>query len=74
MGARGGLEPDLPERPERPDPACLPLAPETDVLTTLPIVMSRAASGPAGPGRGASSPGRPAGTAGYQRSQPTAGG
>jgi hypothetical protein len=50
MGARGGLEPDLPERPERPDPACLPLAPETDVLTTLPIVMSRAASGPAGPG------------------------
>jgi hypothetical protein len=35
MGTRGGLEP---ERPERPEPACLPLAPETDVLITLPIV------------------------------------
>ena len=40
MGARGGLEP---ERLERLEPACLPLAPETDVLTTIPIV-SRAAS------------------------------
>ena len=35
MGVRGGLEP---ERPERPEPACLPLAPETDVLITLLIV------------------------------------
>jgi len=35
MGVRGGLKP---ERPERPEPACLPLAPETDVLITLPIV------------------------------------
>jgi hypothetical protein len=46
MGARGGLEPERPERLERLErlePACLPLAPETDVLTTIPIV-SRAAS------------------------------
>ncbi|HYX58929.1 MAG TPA: hypothetical protein VE888_07960 [Streptosporangiaceae bacterium] len=43
MGARGGLEPERPERLERPEPACLPLVPETDVLTTIPIV-SRAAS------------------------------
>jgi len=35
MGARGGLDPEAPERPE---PACLPFAPETDVLTTIPIV------------------------------------
>jgi len=35
MGARGGL---APERPERPEPACLPFVPETDVLTTIPIV------------------------------------
>jgi len=34
MGARGGLAPDHPERPE---PACLPFAPDTDVLTTIPI-------------------------------------
>jgi hypothetical protein len=40
MGARGGLEP---ERPERPEPACLPLAPETDVLTTI-LIVSHAAS------------------------------
>jgi hypothetical protein len=32
MGARGGLE------PERGEAACLPFAPETDVLTTIPIV------------------------------------
>jgi len=43
MDARGGLEPERPERLERPEPACLPLTPETDVLTTLPIV-SHAAS------------------------------
>jgi hypothetical protein len=46
MGTRGGLEPERPEGPERlerPEPACLPLAPETDVLTTIPIV-SHAAS------------------------------
>ena len=43
MGARGGLEPEPPERLERPEPACLPLTPEPDVLTTLPIV-SHAAS------------------------------
>ena len=43
MGARGGLEPERPERLERLEPACLPLAPETDVLTTIPIV-SHAAS------------------------------
>ncbi len=35
MGARDVLEP---ERAERPEPACLPLTPEPDVLTTLPIV------------------------------------
>jgi hypothetical protein len=70
MGVRGGLEP---ERRERPEPACLPLAPETDVLITLPIV-SLASVLEAAPERGASSPGRPAGTAGSQRSQPTAGG
>ena len=33
MGARGGLP-----SPECPEPACLPFAPETDVLTTIPIV------------------------------------
>ena len=43
VGVRGGLEPERPERLERLEPACLPLAPETDVLTTIPIV-SRAAS------------------------------
>jgi len=38
MGARGGLVPEPPEPPERGEPACLPFAPETDVLTTIPIV------------------------------------
>ena len=38
MGARGGLDPETPEDPERPEPACLPFAPDTDVLTTIPIV------------------------------------
>ena len=42
MGARGGLAPECPE------PACLPFAPETDVLTTIPIV-SLASVRPAGP-------------------------
>ena len=40
MGARGGLKP---ERAERPEPACLPLTPEPDVLTTLPIVSPASA-------------------------------
>ena len=31
MGARGGLG---------PEPACLPFIPETDVLTTIPIVKA----------------------------------
>ena len=47
MGARGGLEPEPPKRPERlerPEPACLPLAPETDVLTTIPIVSHTASA------------------------------
>ena len=35
MGARRSLEPERPERLERPEPACLPLAPEPDVLTTI---------------------------------------
>jgi hypothetical protein len=37
MGARGGLG------PESPEPACLPFAPETDVLTTIPIVSHASA-------------------------------
>ena len=40
MGARGGLG---------PEPACLPFTPETDVLTTIPIVR-HASVRPAGPG------------------------
>ena len=34
MGARGGLAPGCLE------PACLPFVPETDVLTTIPIVKA----------------------------------
>ena len=42
MGARGGFGPAV---------ECLPLAPETDVLTTIPIA-SLASALPAGPGEG----------------------
>jgi hypothetical protein len=49
MGARGGLA------PERLEPACLPFVPETDVLTTIPIV-NLASVRPGGPGRKAAKP------------------
>ena len=42
MGARGGLD---------PEPECLPLIPETDVLTTIPIA-SLASALPGGLGEG----------------------
>ena len=49
-GARGAL---APECPECPGPACLPFAPDTDVLTTIPIaslgrVRSQRSQPPAG--------------------------